>query len=155
VTIWTFARFLLAAIEQNFYPVQKSIWQAKFLAQDIYNNFKMSENAPIKVNKSGLAPLVLTLVELLRQLMEAQVIRRMEADLLSEAEIERAADSLQALEQQILTLCEVLEIDPDELNLDLGDAGKLLPKRGGYYPGHESDRRLQSWNCSIASFLVA
>jgi hypothetical protein len=98
----------------------------------------MSENAPIKVNKSGLAPLVLTLVELLRQLMEAQVIRRMEADLLSEAEIERAADSLQALEQQILTLCEVLEIDPDELNLDLGDAGKLLPKRGGYYPGHES-----------------
>ncbi|AFY71840.1 Gas vesicle K [Thalassoporum mexicanum PCC 7367] len=101
----------------------------------------MSDNAPIqpiKVNKSGLAPLVLTLVELLRQLMEAQIIRRMEADLLTEAEIDRAVDSLQALEQQVLTLCEVLDIDPEELNLDLGDAGKLLPKPGSYYPGQES-----------------
>ncbi|WP_019500965.1 gas vesicle protein K [Pseudanabaena sp. PCC 6802] len=95
------------------------------------------ENLPIhqvKANKSGLAPLVLTLVELLRQLMEAQVIRRMESGALAETEIERAADSLQALEKQILTLCDVLEIDPEDLNLDLGDAGKLLPRRGHYYP---------------------
>jgi hypothetical protein len=93
---------------------------------------------PIKANKAGLAPLVLTLVELLRQLMEAQVIRRMESGALSDPEIERAADSLQALEKQIFTLCEVLEIDPEDLNLDLGEAGKLLPRRGHYYPDRPS-----------------
>jgi hypothetical protein len=103
----------------------------------------MSENIPleantVKANQGGLAPLVLTLVELLRQLMEAQVIRRMDAGKLSDAEVERAADSLQALEKQVLTLCDVLEIDPDDLNLDLGEAGKLLPRKGAYYPNQPS-----------------
>ena len=82
--------------------------------------------------------LILTLVELLRQLMEAQVIRRMDSEQLTESEIERAANSLQALEQQIFNLCEVLEIDPEDLNLDLGEFGKLLPKRGAYYPDKSS-----------------
>ncbi|AFY72715.1 Gas vesicle protein/Gas vesicle protein K [Synechococcus sp. PCC 7502] len=98
----------------------------------------MTENLPIKPNKSGLAPLVMTVVELLRQLMEAQVIRRMDSGELTETEIERAANSLQALEQQILTLCEVLEINPEDLNLDLGEAGKLLPAKGAYYPDQPS-----------------
>jgi hypothetical protein len=103
----------------------------------------MSENIPleantVKANQGGLAPLVLTLVELLRQLMEAQVIRRMDAGKLSDAEVERAADSLQALEKQVLNLCDVLEIDPDDLNLDLGEAGKLLPRKGAYYPNQPS-----------------
>ncbi|MEE3719979.1 gas vesicle protein GvpJ [Tumidithrix elongata RA019] len=98
----------------------------------------MSESIPVKANKGGLAPLVLTLVELLRQLMEAQIIRRMDAGKLSDAEVERAADSLQALEKQILTLCEVLEIDSEDLNLDLGEAGKLLPRKGAYYPDQPS-----------------
>ncbi|CAN1210643.1 gas vesicle protein GvpJ [Tumidithrix helvetica PCC 7403] len=98
----------------------------------------MSESIPVKANKGGLASLVLTLVELLRQLMEAQIIRRMDAGKLSDAEVERAADSLQALEKQILTLCEVLEIDPEDLNLDLGEAGKLLPRKGAYYPDQPS-----------------
>lgn len=98
----------------------------------------MPESLPIKSNNSGLAPLVLTLVELLRQLMEAQVIRRMDAGVLTEGEVDRAANSLQALEQQVLTLCEVLEIDPEDLNLDLGEAGKLLPRRGEYYPNQPS-----------------
>jgi hypothetical protein len=38
------------------------------------------------------------------------------------------------MEQQILQLCEILAIDPDDLNLDLGEFGKLLPRRGSYYP---------------------
>lgn len=93
---------------------------------------------PIKPNKSGLAPLVMTVVELLRQLMEAQVIRRMDSGELSEIEVDRAADSLQALEQQILNLCDVLEINPEDLNLDLGEVGKLLPAKGSYYPDRPS-----------------
>jgi hypothetical protein len=102
------------------------------------SNDSLSDSLTVKPKKSGLAPLILTLVELLRQLMEAQVIRRMDAEKLTESEIERAANSLQALEQQIFNLCEVLDIDPEDLNLDLGEFGKLLPRRGAYYPDKSS-----------------
>jgi hypothetical protein len=88
---------------------------------------------------AGLASLVLTLVELIRQLMEAQIIRRMDEDLLTEEELDRAGTSLQKLEEQILNLCEIFEIDPQDLNLDLNELGTLLPKEGGYYPGQKSD----------------
>lgn len=91
-----------------------------------------------KGNDAGLAPLLLTVVELVRQLMEAQVIRRMEAEELSEADLERAAESLRTLEEQVVKLCEVFEIDPADLNIDLGEIGTLLPKTGGYYPGETS-----------------
>ncbi|MEL0594387.1 MAG: gas vesicle protein K [Planktothrix rubescens PR222] len=84
---------------------------------------------------AGLAPLVLTLVELIRQLMEAQVIRRMEGNTLSEEELDRAAQSLQQLEIQVLKLCEIFEIDPADLNIELSEFGTLLPKSGSYYPG--------------------
>ena len=91
-------------------------------------------------NEAGLAPLLLTVLELLRQLMEAQVIRRMEENLLSESELERAADSIQKLEEQILHLCQTFEVDPAELNVNLGDFGTLLPQSGSYYPGETGSR---------------
>ena len=91
-------------------------------------------------NEAGLAPLLLTVLELLRQLMEAQVIRRMEENLLSESELERAADSIQKLEEQILHLCETFEVDPAELNVNLGEFGTLLPQSGSYYPGETGSR---------------
>ena len=87
---------------------------------------------------AGLAPLVLTLVELIRQLMEAQVIRRMEGNTLSEEELDRAAQSLQQLEIQVLKLCEIFEIDPTDLNIELSEFGTLLPKSGSYYPGENT-----------------
>lgn len=89
-------------------------------------------------NNAGLAPLLLTVVELVRQLMEAQVIRRMESGYLSDADLDRASDSLRKLEEQVLKLCEVFEIDPADLNIDLGEIGTLLPQNGGYYPGEKS-----------------
>ncbi|MBE9218809.1 gas vesicle protein K [Dolichospermum flos-aquae] len=91
-------------------------------------------------NEAGLAPLLLTVLELLRQLMEAQVIRRMEENLLSEPELERAADSIQKLEEQILHLCQTFEVDPADLNVNLGDFGTLLPQSGSYYPGETGSR---------------
>ena len=91
-------------------------------------------------NEAGLAPLLLTVLELLRQLMEAQVIRRMEENLLSEPDLERAADSIQKLEEQILHLCQTFEVDPAELNVNLGDFGTLLPQSGSYYPGETGSR---------------
>ncbi|MBD2773093.1 gas vesicle protein K [Iningainema tapete] len=90
-------------------------------------------------SKAGLASLLLTVVELVRQLMEAQVIRRMEQQLLSESELDRAALSLQKLEEQVLQLCEIFEIEPASLNVNLGEFGTLLPQPGTYYPGEASN----------------
>ncbi|BAU13715.1 gas vesicle K [Leptolyngbya sp. NIES-3755] len=91
-----------------------------------------------KSNKAGLAPLLLTLVELIRQLMEAQVIRRMDRGEMSDRDLDRAAESLRKLEEQVIHICEIFEIDPADLNIDLGEVGTLLPKTGGYYPGEKS-----------------
>ncbi|WP_370584644.1 gas vesicle protein K [Oculatella sp. LEGE 06141] len=88
--------------------------------------------------EAGLAPLLLTVVELIRQLMEAQVIRRMETGDLGDNDLERASDSLRKLEEQVVHLCDVFEIDPADLNIDLGDLGSLFPQTGGYYPGETS-----------------
>jgi hypothetical protein len=64
----------------------------------------------------------------------------MEENLLSETDLERAADSIQKLEEQILHLCETFEVDPAELNVNLGDFGTLLPQSGSYYPGETGSR---------------
>ncbi|MCG5060506.1 MAG: gas vesicle protein K [Limnoraphis sp. WC205] len=86
-------------------------------------------------SKAGLAPLLLTVVELVRQLLEAQIIRRMEGGTLSDSDLDRAAESIQKLQEQILHLCTIFEVDPKELNIDLGELGSLLPAPGSYYPG--------------------
>lgn len=99
-----------------------------------------SFDSPQKNNKeSGLAPLLLTIVELVRQLMEAQIIRRMESGTLTDEDLDRAAESLRQLEAQIVQMCDIFEIDPADLNIDLGEIGSLLPKSGGYYPGETSN----------------
>jgi Gas vesicle protein K len=74
----------------------------------------------------GLAQLVLTLVELLRQLMERQAIRRIEAGGLSDDQIERLGQTLMALEEQMEELREDFGLEEDDLNLDLGPLGRLL-----------------------------
>jgi Gas vesicle protein K len=80
---------------------------------------------PEEVRRSVLK-LVLTLVELIRQLLERQAIRRMEAGTLSEAETESVGLALMNLQETILDLAKQFDISPDELNLDLGPVGKLL-----------------------------
>lgn len=87
---------------------------------------------------AGLAPLLLTVIELVRQLMEAQVIRRMESGDLNDDDLERAADSLRKLEEQVVSMCEIFDVDPADLNIDLGEIGTLLPKEGNYYPGQKN-----------------
>lgn len=99
---------------------------------------QISFPAPSRNSDAGLAPLLLTVAELIRQLMEAQVIRRMESGALDDTDLERAAESLQRLEAEIIRLCDVFGIDPADLNLDLGDMGTLLPGSQGYYPGEPS-----------------
>ncbi|MBD2181196.1 gas vesicle protein K [Planktothrix sp. FACHB-1355] len=96
-------------------------------------------SAADKVNsKAGLAPLLLTVVELVRQLLEAQIIRRMEAGILTDSDLDRAAESLEKLSEQVLHLCDIFEVDPADLNVNLGEFGTLLPSPGSYYPGESS-----------------
>jgi hypothetical protein len=74
----------------------------------------------------GLAQLVLTIVELLRQLMERQALRRVEAGNLDDETIERLGKTLMALESRMDELKETFGLDDEDLNLDLGPLGRLL-----------------------------
>jgi hypothetical protein len=74
----------------------------------------------------GLAGLVLTVVELLRQVMERQAIRRVEAGGLDDDTVERLGTALMALEARMEELKEHFGLSDDDLNLDLGPLGRLL-----------------------------
>jgi hypothetical protein len=76
--------------------------------------------------EQGLAKLVLTLVEFLRQLLERQAIRRMDGGTLTDDEIERVGVALMRLESKVREIAVAFGLDPDDLNLGLGPIGKLL-----------------------------
>ena len=78
---------------------------------------------PEKVEQ-GLVKLVLALVELLRQLLERQAIRRIEGGTLTDEEIDRLGTTLMKLEQRIKELQEYFGID--DLNINLGPLGNLI-----------------------------
>ncbi len=76
--------------------------------------------------RNGLGKLVLTLVELIRQLLERQAIRRIEAGSLDDDEIERLGMTFLQLDEQVTLLRKLFGLDDEDLNLDLGPLGKLL-----------------------------
>lgn len=73
----------------------------------------------------GLAQLVLTLVEVLRELMERQALRRMESGTLDDDEIERLGSTFIALRERMEELKDLFDLTDEDLNLDLGPLGKL------------------------------
>ncbi|QLY33925.1 gas vesicle protein K [Nocardia huaxiensis] len=76
----------------------------------------------------GLATLVLTIVELLRQLMERQAVRRMEAGDLTDRQIEEVGVTLMRLDDAMNDLRAHFDLSPEDLNIDLGPLGPLLPR---------------------------
>jgi hypothetical protein len=88
--------------------------------------FPRRVNADPEQVERGLAQLVLTLVELLRQLMERQALRRMEQDTLTDEEIERMGETFMKLEQRMQELKEHFGLEDRDLNLNLGPLGDLL-----------------------------
>ena len=80
---------------------------------------------PDEVQRS-VAQLVLTLVEFIRRLLERQAIRRMEAGTLTDQQTEDVGRALMKLEETVRDLAARFGIPIDDLNLDLGPAGKLL-----------------------------
>ena len=83
-------------------------------------------NANAEDVRRSVLKLVLTLVELIRQLLERQAIRRMEGGTLTDEETEAIGMALMRLEETIRDLCLQFDIPPDQLNLDLGPIGKLV-----------------------------
>ncbi|WP_329025885.1 gas vesicle protein K [Streptomyces sp. NBC_00690] len=75
-----------------------------------------------------LVALVLTVVELLRQLMERQAIRRVEQGDLSDEQVEEIGTTLMLLDERMAELCAQHGVRPEDLNLDLGPLGSLLPR---------------------------
>jgi len=76
--------------------------------------------------KNGLGKLVLTVVELLRDLLERQAIRRIEGGSLTDAEIERLGTTFLQLADQMKRLKTEFGLENEDLNIDLGPLGKLL-----------------------------
>jgi uncharacterized protein YjiS (DUF1127 family) len=80
---------------------------------------------PEKVEQ-GLAQLVLTLIELLRQLMERQALRRMDEGDLTDEQVERLGLTFMRLAQRMDELKATFGLRDEDLNLDLGPIGSLL-----------------------------
>ena len=76
--------------------------------------------------KKGLGQLVLTVVELIRQLLEKQALRRIEGGSLTEQEVERLGLTFLELNEQMKWLKQEFGLTDKDLNLDLGPLGKLL-----------------------------
>ncbi len=76
--------------------------------------------------KRSVVKLVLTLIELIRQLLERQAIRRMENATLTAEETEAIGTALMRLEETIRELGAQFDLSPEDLNLDLGPIGRLL-----------------------------
>jgi phage shock protein A len=70
--------------------------------------------------EQGLAKLVLGLIELLRQLLERQAVRRMEGGSLTDEQVENMGQSLMKLEEKILELAAQFGLKPEDLSLQLG-----------------------------------
>jgi hypothetical protein len=73
-----------------------------------------------------LVKLVLTVVELLRQLMERQALRRMDEGVLTDDEIERMGETFMKLAERMDELKAEFGLEDEDLNLQLGPLGSLL-----------------------------
>jgi hypothetical protein len=93
---------------------------------------KIQDATPSRVDanpknvEKGLAKLVLTLIELIRKLLEKQAMRRIEADSLTDEEIERIGETLMKLENKMQELKQVFGLKDEELNINLGPLGNLM-----------------------------
>jgi hypothetical protein len=93
--------------------------------QDIASLPERINADPENVEK-GLAKLVLTLIELIRQLLEKQAMRRMEAGSLSDDQIENLGVTLMKLEDKVKEMQGLFGLENEDLNINLGPLGNLL-----------------------------
>jgi len=82
-------------------------------------------SADAEVVENGLAKLVLSIIELIRRLLERQALRRMDGGNLTEADIERLGAALMKLEEKMEELKKVFNLTDEDLNLKLGPVQTL------------------------------
>ena len=75
--------------------------------------------------ENGLAKLVLSIIELIRRLLEKQALRRMDAGTLTDEEIERVGAALMKLEEKMAEMKQIFGLADDDLNLNLGPVRSL------------------------------
>lgn len=82
-------------------------------------------NADPEHVENGLARLVLTVIELLREILEHQAIRRMDGGTLTDEQIERLGLALLKLSERMEELKTTFGLTDEDLNIDLGPLGRL------------------------------
>lgn len=82
-------------------------------------------SADPEIVENGLARLVLSIIELVRRLLEKQALRRMDRGNLSDEEIERLGNALMKLEEKMDEMKRVFGLSDDDLNLKLGPVKTL------------------------------
>jgi Gas vesicle protein K len=93
---------------------------------------RVADALPERINvdarsvEQGLAKLVLTLIELVRRLLEKQAVRRMEGGGLTPEQVEELGLALMKLEEKMGELKGQFGLEDEDLNLDLGPIGKLI-----------------------------
>lgn len=90
--------------------------------------YRLDADEDGEATERSLAALVLTVVELLRQLMERQAIRRVEDGAVTDEQAEKLGYTLMRLEERMTELRDHFGLEPEDLNLDLGPLGTLLPE---------------------------
>jgi Gas vesicle protein K len=91
--------------------------------------FRLDADDDPRAAERGLAALVLTIVELLRQLMERQALRRVDDGTVTDEQAERIGYTLMRLEERMNELLDEFGLEPEDLNIDLGPLGPLLDTR--------------------------
>jgi regulator of sirC expression with transglutaminase-like and TPR domain len=110
--------------------VELEIAELEALREELEGRLEKAEaprwNADPEDVQRSVAKLVLTLVDFIRQLLERQAIRRMDADTLTPEEVEGVGLALLRLEETVEEMARRFGLDPKDLNLDLGPLGRLL-----------------------------
>jgi hypothetical protein len=91
--------------------------------------YRLDTDDDPRAAERGLASLVLTLVELLRQLMERQALRRVDDGAVTDEQADRIGRTLMALDERMNRLLDEFGLQPEDLNIDLGPLGPLLDDR--------------------------
>ena len=114
-------------------PTQRTPKEVEQMVAELRRQLQSNSQQPLErvdcteeTIEQGLAKLVLGLIELLRQLLERQAIRRMEGGSLEDEQVEQMGLALMKLEAKIKELAQQFGLRPEDLNLDLGPLGKLL-----------------------------
>lgn len=104
-------------------------------AQDMFSRIMSEKKKSILPNHinidsddvgKGLVQLVLTVIELLRELLERQAIRRIDGGTLSREEVNNLGITFMKLAEKMEELKSQFGLKTEDLNIDLGPLGKLL-----------------------------